>query len=67
MEKENNESTTLETLLSANELMNLLSISSTTLWRHVNKETLPKPLCLGKKRYWRYSDVIESISTSSDR
>ena len=52
-----------DSLLTAVELMMMLSISSTTLWRHVNNGDLPKPYYVGKSRYWKYSDIMISMTT----
>ena len=51
-----------EKLMTANELVSLLNISHTTLWRHLDAGSLPRPLRLGNKRYWRYSEVVASMS-----
>ncbi|AYA63479.1 helix-turn-helix transcriptional regulator [Alteromonas sp. RKMC-009] len=45
-------------LLTSLELMSMLSISSTTLWRHVKNGELPKPVYIGKKRYWKRASII---------
>lgn len=55
-----------ETLMTANDVMSMFSISSTTLWRHLNNGILPQPFRLGKKRYWKYSDVLESVSALNE-
>ncbi|WP_408609421.1 helix-turn-helix transcriptional regulator [Alteromonas pelagimontana] len=39
----------------------LLSISSTTLWRHVKSGELPPPKYVGKSRYWRYEDILRFV------
>jgi|TARA_B100001057_G_scaffold110191_1_gene108220 predicted DNA-binding transcriptional regulator AlpA len=48
-------------VITANELMTMLSISSTTLWRHVRDDRLPKPSYVGKSRYWVYDEVMQYI------
>lgn len=58
------DSATGDRILTANDLMSMFSISSTTLWRHVNSGDLPKPLYLGKRRYWMLSDVLSCITTN---
>mgnify|MGYP000064800983 CR=1 FL=1 len=47
--------------MTATEVMMVLSISATTLWRHVKSGELPKPFYVGKRRYWRHADIINSI------
>lgn len=45
-------------LLTSLDLMSMLSISSTTLWRHVKSGDLPKPVYIGKKRYWKRESIV---------
>lgn len=32
-------------------------ISDMTLWRWINERDFPKPIYIGRRRYWRESDV----------
>lgn len=45
-----------QSLMTANDVMSLLSISSTTLWRHTKNNVIPRPFYVGRTRYWRQSD-----------
>jgi len=52
-----------QSLMTANDVMNLLSISSTTLWRHTNSNRIPRPFYVGRTRYWRQSDFDHYYET----
>lgn len=52
-------------LLTSLELMSMLSISSTTLWRHVKNGELPKPVYIGKRRYWSRATINTFINLIS--
>jgi predicted site-specific integrase-resolvase len=41
-----------EELIDAIEVMHLLNISNSTLWRHIKSGKLPGPVYRDKKRYW---------------
>ncbi len=49
--------------MTANDVMSLLSISSTTLWRHIDNNAIPKPFYVGRTRYWRESDFDHYFET----
>lgn len=34
-------------------------ISDMTLWRWINERDFPKPAYIGRRRYWRESDVLD--------
>lgn len=46
-----------ETLLSARDVMTILSVSRTTLWRLCKSGALPMPTKLGRANRWRTADV----------
>ena len=43
------------------------SVSDMTLWRWQNDHTLnfPKPIYIGRRRYWREADVIEWLDAQA--
>lgn len=52
-------------LISASQIREIFGITDMTVWRWVHDEGLdfPKPIYIGRRRYWRESDVMEWISS----
>jgi len=46
-------------LLSKNELQSIWPVSEMTIWRHERAGTMPRPIRVGRRRYWR-ADEIET-------
>ena len=47
----------LSKLLSSRQLLEIWPVSQMTLWRHLQKGTIPQPIQLGRRRYWRSDDI----------
>ena len=50
-----------ETLLTKKEVMELLGISETTLWRWATKYKYLQPVMIGAERRWRWKDISAII------
>ena len=44
-------------LISSTELLKIWPVTQMTLWRHLKTGDIPKPLYVGKRRYWRREDI----------
>lgn len=47
--------------LTALDVMVLLSISSTTLWRSIKRGDIPKPIYVGRTRYWNQEELMNKL------
>ena len=48
-------------LLKESDVLALLSMSRTSLWRHVKAGTVPKPIYIGSAKRWRAFDIAEFV------
>ncbi len=53
-------------LLSVKEVSDILNISTTTIWRHVQAKSFPQPVKIGRSTRWRRAD-IEAIFQPTNR
>ena len=51
-------------LLTVKDVSSILNISTTTIWRHVQSGSFPKPLKIGRLTRWRRSDIDQLIETA---
>lgn len=64
IEKKENESKEDENkLLSRKEVAGFYGISLTSLWRWEMKGSIPKPIRIGGKSFWRKSDILDDLTT----
>lgn len=54
-------SNTTYRLLTALDVMVLLSISSTTLWRLIKRGEIEKPMYVGRTRYWKREELMSKL------
>ncbi len=64
--KETSEPSNPKTLLTKIEVMNLLGVGETTLWRWAKKYDYLHPVMIGGKRCWKRKD-IEAIMEGNDK
>lgn len=43
------------------------NISDMTLWRWIHERDFPKPIYIGRRRYWRESDVLAWLDSQNQR
>lgn len=54
-----------ETLLKLSDVLSILAISRTTLWRRVQDGSLPGPLKIAGVMRWRRSEVMAALEDAS--
>jgi excisionase family DNA binding protein len=55
----------LKSLLSIKDVASILSISTTTVWRHAKAGVIPAPIKIGGSTRWRKADVEELLELTT--